>query len=65
MRAYAMQINTARKLGQDFFVQGWSEIGIGDWLVDNGYRSDGLTARRIVRGYVDQQNFPRTPMPVI
>jgi hypothetical protein len=56
-----MSIHEANQLGTDFAAHGWDEIRIGEWLVDEGYQPNGLTAHRIQRAYEAQLARDRSP----
>lgn len=49
-----MSLRDCQECARSFVVAGWSEVRIGNWLVDNGYKANGITAKRICRYYVDQ-----------
>ena len=56
MKKHSMNIRVARKYGTKFASHGWGEQEVGDWLMEQGYRLDGLTAKRIRRAYLEQVN---------
>ena len=51
---YEMPFEQCRKLGYEMAAAGWAEEQIGDWLLDNGYSLNGITAGRIRRAYYFQ-----------
>lgn len=56
MKSYAMPLHDCHKWGTYFASHDWCEVSIGDWLIDHGYKINGLTARRVTRSYVAQLN---------
>lgn len=51
---HSLPLGECHHLGIWFAASGWDEIRVGNWLLDQGYSTSGLTARRIQRAYFEQ-----------
>lgn len=55
MRKFALPLTECHNMGTSFATHDWSEEEVADWLLDQGYSTEGKTARRIQRAYFEQQ----------